>query len=136
MRKAIIFALLIIAVGGARADPARDDRDQVADLLKLAHCVVDGRNALQRKLRPLSGVVIWQRDVGIRPAGPVIVIGDDERQAADIARNIQSRFRAAEIHVLRGGFDAWHQAVASKYGASAIDPVPRNRCAYRSPPGS
>jgi hypothetical protein len=138
MRSRLTFlAVLAAATGGASAAPLLANGERALASLKVTPpcCVVDARNHLRRKLRPLADAVVWNEDTFIRASGTVVVIADDDRAAKDVGRTIEKRFKATHVLAIKGGIDAWESIVgeAQEPGMPATFVIPRNTCEQGAP---
>jgi len=136
-RQLTLLAVLAVATSGASAAPLLANGDQALAALKETPpcCVVDARNEVRRKLRPLPDAVVWKENIVIQPTGTVVVIADDDRTAKNVGRSIEKRFKARHVLAVKGGIDAWDVVVreAQEPGMPATFVIPRNTCEQGPP---
>jgi hypothetical protein len=133
----ILLAALAAASTAIWAAPVLADRDQAISLLKATPpcCVVDARNGIRRKLRPLAGAVVWNDGMVVKPTGTVVVIADDDQAARSVGRAIEKRFNAKHVLAVKGGIETWDKVVSETQepGMPATFVIPRNTCEQGSP---
>ena len=137
MRTCLTFLAVAAATSSALAAPLLANGDQALAALKETPpcCVVDARNEIRRKLRPLADAVVWNERTVIQPTGTVVVIADDDRAARTVGRAIEKRFKARHVLAVKGGIDAWDVVVreAQEPGMPATFVIPRNTCEQGPP---
>jgi hypothetical protein len=131
------LAVLAATMGHAFAAPDLAKEEQVIARLKAtpACCVIDARDAVRRKLRPLADAVVWGDGVVIVPTGTVVIIADDDKTGSDVGRVIEKRFKARHVVVVKGGLDTWDAVVrsAQEPGMPTTFVIPRNTCEQGQP---
>lgn len=134
---AVAIACLHCVPGSAFAKTTLADRVQTVVTLRATPpcCVVDARSARQREQHPLKDSVVWTPNVRITPAGPVVVIADDDKAGLAVAKKIEQRFDAKTVLVVKGGFETWDgiQAAGRDAGMPATFVIPMNTCEQGKP---
>lgn len=97
-----------------------------------ACCVVDARAETARQAKPLPGTLVWSPDLLPPPGGPMILIGDTDAAALDLARRVARKLKGKQVLAVQGGAEAWLQLVASG-GTAAGFVIPRNTCEQGKP---
>lgn len=138
MRKCLsCLAVLAATAGHAVAAPTLADEQQAIAQLKAtpACCVIDARNSVRRKLRPLADALVWRDGVVVVPTGTVVIVADDDKAGLDLGRVIEKRFKAKHVLVVKGGLDTWDAVVrsAQEPGMPATFVIPRNTCEQGPP---
>lgn len=131
-----VAVLLIAATAAAPAFAAASlaDAEQLRRILtdKPPCCVIDGRSAAARAVKPLPGAIFWRRGIRVDPGGTVIVIGNDDPGAEALAKRIAKAGRAAQVLAVKGGYAAW-QAVSGDEATGRSFVIPRNTCEQGKP---
>lgn len=126
-----------VVPGIASAEAKLVDRVQTVVALRANPpcCVVDARSATQRQRHPLKDGVVWTPNVRITPAGPVVVVADDDKAGLAVAKKIEQRFDAKTVLVVKGGFETWEgiQAAGRDAGMPATFVIPMNTCEQGKP---
>jgi hypothetical protein len=143
--KKISLALLTL-IGCARlacADVTPMDQKQLQHALKASPpcCVIDGRSEANRKKRPLDEALIYRPGLQINPSAAIVVLGDDDAGARQVAADLDTRYPGKRILVVSGGIDTWEavQVALSREAASGAPPgafsfvIPKNTCESGSP---
>ncbi len=126
--------LLLAMPSAALAESLLVDTEALGKRLRQspACCVVDARAEPARQAKPLPGAVIWGPLTRIAPAGPVVLVGDEDAAPLTLARTIEKRFKAKQVLSVKGGAEAWLGLMASGAGATGFV-IPMNTCEQGKP---
>jgi hypothetical protein len=139
--RALLGAPLLLAMVAAHgATASLRDAAQLEALLKQSPqcCVIDARSAERRAASPLDGSLAWRRDLHIEATSIVVVVGDTDVGALEVARVLVKR-APHDVVAVKGGLSGW-QAVLTRLEAAAREPgspytfvIPRNTCQQDTP---
>lgn len=139
-------SLLAGTAGCAQAAVAVRSPSQLVKELEVRPpcCVVDARSDDSQRRHPLADVVRYRPGLRIVPAGPVVVLGDQERGALKAASALARQHPGTEIYALAGGAAAW-ESVRRKLEAPRLSKrtdgaapaitfvIPHNTCETGAP---
>lgn len=118
-------------------------RDEVALIESLKHappcCVIDARSATHRQQHALADALIYRTGLHIVPTASVIVVGDDNPGAMNVAEILAKQHPGKTIYAVRGGVTAWEFVrkaldklpASSEVGAPPVGGsfvIPKNTC--------
>jgi hypothetical protein len=132
--RALWLAGLLTVPPAGHAQALLLEADRLPAQLKAAPacCVVDARGEAARRARPLPGALAWSPELVPPPGGPMILIGETDAVAHDLARRISRGLRGKQVIAVKGGAEAWRQLVASG-GTAGGFVIPRNTCEQGKP---
>ncbi len=131
------------AVWASAAHAQASLRDELALIESLQHtppcCVVDARSAKQRQQHVLTDALTYQPGLRIVPTASVIVVGDDNAGAMNVAEILAKQHPGKPIYAVRGGVTAWEFVrkaldklpASSEVGAPPVGGsfvIPKNTC--------
>jgi hypothetical protein len=128
------FAIAIFCLP-ASADVTMMDKTQLQHAMKLESpcCVIDGRAPASREKQPLADALPYTPGMKITPTAAIVVVGDNDRQADKIARELHASYPGKRVIAVKGGIGAWEATLvalsreaASKPGFSFV--IPKNTC--------
>jgi hypothetical protein len=88
------------------------DRAQIQAVLESGApcCVIDARAGKAREHTPIAHALAYRRGMTINPSGPVVVLGDSDKQTLAVGKALADRSGAAKVYAVKGGYATW-QAV-------------------------
>jgi hypothetical protein len=88
------------------------DRAQLQAVLESGApcCVIDARSEKARKHQPIAHALAYEEGMTLSPAGPVVVVGDSDKQTLAVGKALADRSGAAKVYAVKGGYATW-QAV-------------------------
>ncbi len=135
MKRLILLIALLPLLGPlpARAAAMLEDDVKLAPMVRLATSVllVDARNPKSRQLQPIQGSMPYRDNMALKP-GLVIVVGENDRQALEVAQLLAAS-GGRKVYALKGGVDAWLRIKRrEEEDASSAMPesfvIPHNTC--------
>ncbi|HUX30597.1 MAG TPA: hypothetical protein VMV78_08220 [Thiobacillus sp.] len=134
------FVVVLACVLSAPAWAARAellDGAQLAEVLKKGQpcCVIDAREEGRRKQQPIPFAVIYKEGVKPKPGGFAVVVGNNDRQALEVAQVI-AKNSGQDVFAVKGGYAILKQVQsggeASSAGPEILMPqnftIPSNTC--------
>lgn len=143
MKTTALLALLFIGLPPlAWADVTPMDDKQLYHALKDTPpcCVIDGRNAVNRKKHPLDEALPYKEGMRINPTAAVVVLADNDAATNRIATALDAAYPGKRILAVKGGVDVWEATLAALSRDAASGPpggisfvIPKNTCESGSP---
>lgn len=101
-------------------------------------CVIDARSEQRRNKQPIPGTIGYGNGLRIQPTSVILVVGDDDRRALEVARAL-ARIGPHDALAVRGGLAGWQslekqlQAEAAKPGSTYSFVIPHDTCQQAEP---
>ena len=129
----VVFAALVAAGAAAAATVTLHDRAELAAAMKEGPpcCVVDARPPGTRALRPIPDALVYRKGMKINPTAAVIVIADNDQNAARVGEELARGSHAPKVIAVKGGLPTWEAAIgegAFSGGAALTFVIPKNTC--------
>lgn len=133
----MLHACLASAVAG---QAALREPSELAQLLVASPqcCVIDARSKPRRDRQPIPGTIAYGKGLRIQPTSVILVVGDDDRRALEVARAL-ARTSAHDALAVKGGIAGWRalekqlQAEAAKPGSGYSFVIPHDTCQQAEP---
>jgi hypothetical protein len=130
-----LFLATVVSVLPAHADVVPMNKTQLQHALKAEApcCVIDGRDASNRKKKPLSDALPYTPGMQINPTAAVVIVADNDRLAGKIAGEFDAAYPGKRIIAVQGGIGVWEAALVAASREAASTPgfsfvIPKNTC--------
>ena len=117
------FVIVLACALSAPAWAARAallDGAQLAEVLKKGQpcCIIDAREEGRRKQQPIPFAVIYKEGVRSKPGGFAVVVGNNDRQALEVAQVIAKK-SGQDVFAVKGGYAILKQVQSGGEASSA-----------------
>lgn len=139
--RCLVFAAAAIWGLAACAQASLRDEVDLIEALKRQPpcCVIDARTAANQQQHALADALTYRPGLTIVPTASVIVVGDDNQSALNVAKVLAEQHPGKTIYAVRGGVIAWEfvrkaldkVSASSEVGAPPVGGtfvIPKNTC--------